>query len=494
MKQIKLTITIIFLSSSLILGQNTDSIKKIECFIDSIALGQMESFEIPGLAIGFIMNNRIIYSKGFGIQSLDSKIPVTNSTLFHMASVSKTFVATAIVQLVEQNKISLDSTLVYYLPYFRMDDERYKSITIKHVLSHSSGIPDVDDYEWDKPQYDDLAAERYVKGFTDKKLKFNPGERFSYCNAGYDIMADVISKVSGLTFEEYMKKNIFEPIGMVNSTFQKTKVPEYLATCPHVLDSNLNMSVSKIYPYNRIHAPSSTLHSNLHDMLMWARMLLNGGIINNKQIINPKSYELLTTPQIPKGNQDSMCLGWHLSYLGNKKMYSHTGGDIGYSTFFAFLPEDSIAVVVMGNNRQYWGGNPAYITLNKILLKKDVDYWIKPIHLELRKIILTDGIEKFKEEYYKEKENNPHNFQFERWCLDELGYWLIERRYFSQAIDIFKFNVELFPENARCHDSLGDAYRANGNKKEAIKWYESALSLDPDKENTKRKLTEILDE
>lgn len=494
MKQIKLVITLFVLISNHIFGQNLDSSKSIELFIDSVAKKQMEVFEIPGLAIGLIMNNKVVYAKGFGVQSLDSMIPISDSSLFHMASVSKPFVATAVMQLVEKGKISIDSSLDSYLPYFRMADNRYKKITVKHILSHSSGIPDVKDYEWDKPQYDDQAAERYVKSFADKQLKFNPGEKFSYSNAGYDILADLISKVSGLSFENYMRQNIFNPIGMTRSTFLKAQVPEHIATSPHTLGSNLEITVSKIYPYNRIHAPSSTLHSNIHDMLLWAKMYLNKGKINNHQIIQKSTYELLTTPQITKGKRDSMCLSWHQGKIGDKTIYSHTGGDIGYNTFFAFIPEDSVAVFVMGNNRLFWGGNPAYIVLNKLLLDKEVDYWKPPIHYELRHILMSEGIEKFKEQYYFQKENNPKKYQFGRYNLDELGYWLIDRKHFQNAIEVMAFNVELHPNNERCFDSLGDAYRASGNKEQAKLWYKKALLIKPDKENTREKLKKLENE
>jgi CubicO group peptidase (beta-lactamase class C family) len=495
MKKIEIIAIILMgLISNQTFGQNVDSLIRIEQYINSVVKGQMETFEVPGLAFGLIMNNKVIYAKGFGVQSLDSKIPLSDSSLFHMASVSKPFVATAVMQLVEKGRISLDSLLISYLPYFRMADERYKEITIRHILTHSSGIPNVKDYEWDKPQYDDLAAERYVKSFSDKYLKNNPGEKFYYSNAGYDILADLISKVSGLTFEDYMKKNIFEPIGMSRSTFLKPEVPVHLGTSPHNLDDSLEMTVSRIYPYNRIHAPSSTLHSNIHDMILWAKMYLNKGKINNNQIIQKSTYELLTTPQIAKGNRDSMCLSWHHSRIGSKVMYSHTGGDVGYSTFFAFIPENSTAVFVMGNNRLYWGGNPAYIVLNKLLLNKEVDYWKPPIHYELRHTLMKNGIEEFKEQFYYHKKNNPEKFQFGRYHLDEMGYWLIDREHFQDAIDIMAFNVELHPDNERCFDSLGDAYRASGDIENAKKWYEKALAIKPDKDNTRKKLEELMNE
>jgi len=126
----------------------------------------VEKESIPGLAVGVVYDNEILYTKGFGVKNVDRKEPVDENSLFHMASVSKTFVATGIMQLVEKGKIKLDSHLTEYLPYFQLKDDRYKNITIRQLLSHMSGMPDVDNYGWDKPQYDEDALEKYVKRIT----------------------------------------------------------------------------------------------------------------------------------------------------------------------------------------------------------------------------------------------------------------------------------------------------------------------------------------
>ena len=347
--------------------------------IDSIAIVQQESFEVPGLAVGIIKDNEVIYTKGLGVQGLDTRDQLTIQSLFHMASVSKPFVATAIMQLVEAGKINLDNKLVKYLPYFSMEDDRYQAITIRQMLNHTSGIPDVQDYEWDKPQYDDGAAERYAKRFATARLDFTPGEKYDYSNAAFDILANVISEASGMTFEDYMQQHIFEPVGMVNSTFFKPEVPDELATKPHVLGDQLEMSVLDIYPYNRIHAPSSTLHSNVEDMLLWAEVNLNQGEINGKRIYSKASYEVLTTSQIKTGGRDSVCLSWFSSYLGDYRMLSHSGGDDGYRSYFGFIPEKEAAIVVMANNDYFPSWEAAHFLLDKLLLKVEGNSWKMPI-------------------------------------------------------------------------------------------------------------------
>src|SRR5512136_1354830 len=115
----------------------------------------MGSHQLPGLAIGIVADNEIVYARGFGVRSTETREPITMTTLFHMASISKPFVATAMMQLVEQGQIQLDAPIITYLPYFKLDDDRYRDITVQYMLSHVSGMADVEDYEWDKPQYDE---------------------------------------------------------------------------------------------------------------------------------------------------------------------------------------------------------------------------------------------------------------------------------------------------------------------------------------------------
>lgn len=206
----------------------------------------MKSYELPGLVIGIVKDNELVYSKGFGVKNLMTRDPVTAKSLFHMASVSKPFSATAIMQFVEQGKVKLGDPVVKYLPYFKINDERHKEITISQMLSHISGMPYVFDYEWDKPEYDDGAAERYVRSLADKELIAAPGETFAYSNMAFEVLGDLIAKVSGMSFEDYVKTNILDPLDMKESTFLKKQVSPELATIPHVM--GFKIEVSDIYP------------------------------------------------------------------------------------------------------------------------------------------------------------------------------------------------------------------------------------------------------
>lgn len=310
----------------------------------------MQAYDLPGFAIGIVKDNEIVYARGFGYKNIDTKKPVTTTTLFHLASISKPFVATAIMQLVEQGKIDLEAPVTAYLPYFKLDDERYANITIQQMLSHISGMPDVQDYEWNNPQYDEGALERYVRSLVDEKMRFDPGKKYAYSNMAFECLGDVIAKVSGMSFADYEKKYILDPAGMKESTFLK---PEHL---PENWASGHLRTIRTLawdgYPYNRMHGPSSTLHSNAIEMCNWAIINMKRGSYAGQKILEPASYDLLWKPWFKIGGEDSdnaVGLSWFLGSRRGEKTISHTGGDTGFNSYLILMPERFSAVVVLCN-------------------------------------------------------------------------------------------------------------------------------------------------
>ncbi len=283
---------VIVFSSLPLYSQETDELfkKDVETFIEKI----MSAYEIPGVAIGVVKNGEIYYTKGFGVQNIETKVPVSESTIFHMASVSKPFVATAIMQLVEAGKVNLDDPVVNYLPYFKINDDRYREITVRQMLTHTSGMPDVMDYEWGEVEKPAGALTRYTLSLKDKKLIFDPGEKWAYSNMAFEVLGNLIEKVSGMSFEGYITQNILAPLKMNQSNFLVDQRYQLLYTDGHI--RQLNIEVSPTYPYNPKHAPSSTLHSNSVDMCRWAIANLNRGEYQNQRILKATSYSQLWKP------------------------------------------------------------------------------------------------------------------------------------------------------------------------------------------------------
>ena len=307
----------------------------------------LSDYDLPGLSVGIVKDNEIIFARGFGYLDINTREPVTIYSLFHVASISKPFVATAIMQLVEQRKMNLDSTVISYIPYFRLAGGQYDQITIKQMLNHISGMPDVQDYEWEKPVYDAGALERYVKSISNEKMIASPGEKFAYSNMAFECLGDVIAKVSGTSFADYVKINILDPAGMKESTFLK---PEYLPenwAAPHIRLNGLHAWEG--YPYNRMHGPSSTLHSNAVEMCHWAIINMKKGTRDENTILDSISYEKLWKPWFEIGGQSSIGLSWFLGKYKGETTVRHGGGDTGFNTNLVLLPERSMAVIVLCN-------------------------------------------------------------------------------------------------------------------------------------------------
>jgi len=247
-------------------------------------------------------------------------------------------------------KVHLDAPFVQYLPYFKLDDERYLQITLRQMLSHTSGMPDTDESEYDMlvahPEYDDGAAERYVRSLSNRKMVAAPGERFSYSNIAYNVLGDMIAKVSGQTFEACMKEHILLPAGMPDSTLFFQEVDRDRLAVPHLRTPE--MTVNPIYPYHRADAPASFLHSTIVDMCHWCITCLNGGVYNDQRILTPASYEMMWIPVARRGYPpfyEDTGLGWTLGHYDGVKTVSHGGWASAGRTFSSSYRRKSAALL-----------------------------------------------------------------------------------------------------------------------------------------------------
>jgi len=465
-------------------GKNSEKEKRIVKFAQTC----MDAYQIPGLAIAVVENNEMIFAKAFGVKNLDTQEPVTIHSIFHMASVSKPFAATAVMQLVEKGKMKLDDPLIRYLPYFKLDDPRYRDITIKQMLTHTSGIPDVEDYEWDKQQFDDGAAERYVRSLADKKMIAAPGEKAQYSNMAFDILADVIAKVSGMPFEDYIKKNILDPLDMKDSDFLRKRIKPELRTSAHVFD--LQPVVSEVYPYNRRHAPSSCLNASVVEMCNWAIANLNHGAFKKKRILDASSYQLLFEPQVQADENLAVGLSWFLGKYGEFKTIGHTGGDLGFRSIIVMLPEKSLAVIAASNYQNTPMQEVAFGVLD-IMLGLESEPPKKQIMVTLGRTIAEQGVQAAVDQYRKLKDSQPDAYNFQESQLNNLGYQLIRLDRLEDAIEFFKLNVEMYPDASNPYDSLGEAYMKSGQNELAIQFYKKSLELNPENTNAIRMLERL---
>jgi len=331
-------------SSKKVMKTETKPFGEIETFLQSL----IDTAGIPGIAIAITNGQDIVYTKGFVVTNVDTKKKLEPKHIFHIASISKTFTATAVMQLYEKGKLDINKPLITYLPYFRLKDQRYKIITIKQMLNHTSGMPDVNDYEWEKAISDEGAAERYTRSLIDSSLISDPGLEYHYSNIAFDIMADLISKVSGVSFEKYVKENILIPLEMYESSFYAPEIKKSLRTSPHIGNPP---KVISIYPYNRMHAPSSTLNTNVLEMSHWAIANMNNGKYKTTRILSDTSLLMMMTPtfMINKENKRSIGLSWFMYSYDGVPNYEHGGSDDGYKSLLTLIPEKKIGIIILCN-------------------------------------------------------------------------------------------------------------------------------------------------
>jgi CubicO group peptidase (beta-lactamase class C family) len=342
------TVCLILASAPPLTGQvlPDKAVERLESAIERT----LEDQQIPGFAIGVVKDGRLVYARGFGVMEIgDPRPPITPETLFHMASITKPFVATAIMQLVEQGKINLDDPVTKHIPYFRLKDPRYKDITMRQMLTHTSGMPDVTNYYWDKPEYDGGALERYVRSLDDKTLFWAPGKQFRYSNMAFEVLGDVVAKVSGRSFDDYVEENILKPVGMKSSTLLYKKADPAKLAVGYTRKKGIVVPVAH-YPYNRAHTPSSNLHSNVEDMARWIQVNLNRGELDGRRILKSSTYDVLWKPAAPVPSRNwHVGISWFLAHQSGEGIVMHSGGDDGFTTHLAFAPTRKAGVVMMAN-------------------------------------------------------------------------------------------------------------------------------------------------
>lgn len=331
----------------------------LEARIAATLQQKMHAAQIPGLAVGIITGGKVAYRRGFGVADINTRQPVTADTVFQLGSDSKMFVGIAMMQLKSQGKIDLDAPVTRYLPYFQLADARYRDITLRQILSHRSGMPYcVEDdacnkLDYQAPQFDAGALERHVREMASVKLLSTPGAAMQYSDIGFETIGDIIAKVSGESFEDYVQRHIFTPLAMQHSSFLLRDMPPAALASPHVADPALK--VNDFFPYSRQHAPSSHLLSSVNDMNRFALAQLQRGKLDGVRILPASAYDTMWHPEIPTAIpspwERTLGLGWFLGEHDGHRLVGHGGGDTGFACGFVMAPEDGLAVVVMINKQ-----------------------------------------------------------------------------------------------------------------------------------------------
>ncbi|GGH21894.1 serine hydrolase [Paenibacillus segetis] len=451
----------------------------------------------PGLAVGVVYDHQMIYAKGFGVKNVQTGEAIDEHTLFHMASVSKTFVVTGIMQLVEEGKINLDTAVSNYLPYFALTDDRYQQITVRLLLNHTSGMPDEDDFGWDRPEYDEGSLERYVRSISGLKLLKEPKESFYYSNIGYEILGDVIAKVSGVSFEQFMKERILIPSSMLMSSFLKQEIPDHKLASPHILGikDGFGPELSEIFPYHRAHGPSSTLYTNVVELCNYALTHLNlGQTAEGVRILTTNSYEEMWSKYALTHYGDwseDIGLGWFLGEYKGLNVCSHSGMDTGFRSNLLLLPENGIAIAIM-TNADFIGNKVLCKAILDIILGEDIPYVKKSLATYLSKITIESGVEAAISEYTQIQESSMEEYLVLEGSFNAYAYMMLERGWLQEGIAILQLSIHMFPGSSNLHDSIGEMYLLAGERNLALQHYQKSVELDPTHMDGINKINELL--
>ena len=441
----------------------------------------MTRWSIPGLGVGIVEDGEIVYARGFGVQSLETGVPVTPDSFFCVASVTKCFVATAVMQLVEQGRLHLDVPFIQYLPEFRLDDERCQQITLRQMLSHTSGMPDMDEAEYDElvahPEYDEGAPERYLRALVSRKMIAAPGERFAYSNIAYNVLGCLIAKISSQAFENYMREHILRPAGMPESTLFFPEVPRDRLAVPHLRTPE--MVVNPVYPYHRADAPASFLHSTVLEMCQWAITCLNGGARNGQRLLSPASFEQMWTPVVEWGFlplYEHCGLGWTLGHFDGVKTVSHGGMGFGWTDFLTLLPEKRRGAVILCNEESSARSRIIRAALHAMLDKEPIVNsvsWMIPISQALAEGGLPAAYAR-----YESIKDSPDYF-FDEDELLNLAYQMQCVKKIAPAIAVLELNLHVFPWHTDSSIFLARLHLQENDRTRAAAVLQKALAQDP---------------
>ena len=308
--------------------------------IDSFIKKEMQACRIPGLSLGIVKGNEIIYNQGYGAADPTGR-EVTPRTPFMIASLSKSFTAMAVMQLAEAGKVDTDKTVQTYLPGFQLSDKAAAAeITIKELLNQTSGISAREENTLETLQNDRVSLDEYAAGTQ----RIKPGKKvFQYTNLNYNILGRLIESVTGQSYGEYITENIFEPLEMKHSYVSQAEAQENGMAVGY--RSLFGFPVPAELPYRSWNLPAAGIISCSEDISKYMTALLNDGNYNNKKILSKSYLEELMSPSAKVSEYVSYGLGW---YVTSGSVY-HGGEFAHFQSKVKLLPEDSIGVAILYN-------------------------------------------------------------------------------------------------------------------------------------------------
>ncbi|MCU1288135.1 MAG: hypothetical protein JWN60_364 [Acidobacteria bacterium] len=302
---------------------------------------------IPGMSLVIVKDDQIVYMKGLGYKDFAKQIPVTADSQFAIGSATKAFTALSVLMSQDEGKLSLDDSPKKHLSYFKINDPEIDSkITIRDLLSHSSGLNRTDLAMITGK----LNREELIKVAGEAKPTAKLREKFQYQNLMYTAAGEIVAKVQKKDWEKFIPERVFAPLGMTNSTMsieEMQKAKDYSLG----YDYNFDTKQTRNLPMRDLAeiAPAGSINSSARDMARWLRFVLGGGVINGKRLVSEKSFEEWLKPQMKIAGTSSYGLGWFVRDWKGLKIAEHGGNIDGFNAQVTMLPEKKIGFVMLTN-------------------------------------------------------------------------------------------------------------------------------------------------
>jgi CubicO group peptidase (beta-lactamase class C family) len=281
-------------------------------------------------------DGKTLHRKAYGYADLDKERKHSPESVFQIASLSKPFTACAIMLLQEQDKLSVRDNLTKYIPDYPRGDE----ITLHHLLTHTSGIPNINSMDiYERLEKRAHTAESLVRYFKNKPLDFNPGEKYNYSNSNYNLLAYIIEEASGKTYGNFLRENIFEPVGMEYTDHPKNqRKPNIVISKGYKAIGATEIEQARDINWT-VKTGNGSLYSTAYDLMRFTRALFNA------QIINENSLNEVVTSHI-----DNTGYGWFVRPRHGKKQIHMNGRSPGYTSAISYFPSEDLTVIVLSNN------------------------------------------------------------------------------------------------------------------------------------------------
>jgi CubicO group peptidase (beta-lactamase class C family) len=312
----------------------------------------MEMYDVPGTALAIVKDGEVLYAQGYGLRDTQTQAPVTPDSLFALASVTKSFTALGVMQLVQAGKLDLDVPIITYLPDFKLSDANAtQTLTLRHILSHTSGLPRADNWVFDNP----ASREEIIKEMADIDLTTTPGTLWQYNNQNYVLAGYLIEKVTGMSWENYTRQHIFAPLGMSSANFDAQLRGAKDFAEPHSLDILKGQVPIPLMSSLGPMGPAGSINASVADMARYVIFQLGDGRIGGKPFVStpllremhaahvtmPDSSELIANPHYG--------YGWYSFQYRGADVIEHDGGLHGFISKVTLFPSANAGVVLLSN-------------------------------------------------------------------------------------------------------------------------------------------------